>query len=173
MNTYNQLMKNNRQDQANELLFSLLHEKELETKAILIKKMFYQGYAEGKLLLPKDESGTGSLSRRRIGEHEIKALARTVFHRVGAGDADVIDIIRDDICIYTIPGLVDASDGGILYDEREDLLYILYYSYPNVKLDHPDSNLRLYSVCAVEDPCGLAVCHDFRNPRLSETRNNN
>ena len=68
--------------------------------------------------------------------------------------------------LLTIGGLVDASDGALLYDKNNDLLYVLYYSYPNVPSNSDEADNRYLSVCVIEHPATQAVCRVYRHPRL-------
>ena len=150
---------------AGDLMKIILHGKELETKAGLVTRLFETGYAGISHQSVKNNQLI-SCRELRIGDMQFQALYRNVFHRVGFGDADVIDLFRNGEKLYTIGGLVDAYDGYLMYDREEDLLYILYLSCPNVGNEHPLACAEYMSVCIMEAPCEAAVCHDFRNPEL-------
>ena len=156
-------------DRAQAILQSVLHEQMIETKARLVAKLFDSGYAGVKAV--KIDDAFKTLAQWRlcaIDDMSFRAPCRTVFHRIGAGDADVIDVFRNDERIFTIGGLVDACDGALLYDKNDDLLFVVYYSYPNVP-DHSDeASNRYLSVCAIKYPATQAVCRDYRHPRSSE-----
>ena len=168
MEQYAGLIRQGEITTAEQLLKAVLHGKELETKAKIMSRLFTDGYASLKATyLAEADKGLKLVTKQcSIGVFEFRAECRTVFRRIGAGDADVIDVFRNKECIFTICGLVDASDGEIFYDEEEDLLYIVYYSYPNVPNDHELADTRYLSICIVEKPCDEAVCHDYRNNAL-------
>lgn len=172
MAQYQVLQRSNRGDEAERLFASVLHEQLLKSKAELLLKLLSEGYAG---LKASDHAASEEAAFNRhtflLGDHSFKASSRTVFHRVGAGDADVIDVFRDDELLFTIFGLVDAYDGVFLYDEGDDLLFILYSSYPNVPSIHEASDHCLMSVCVVERPCADAVCRDYRHPILVKYKN--
>ncbi len=163
MNVYNQLILKREYEKATNLLSIIVREAEIKTKASMMMRLYFDGYADAKLVTAIKTDNAHFI---KIRNYEFSALYRNVFHRIGAGDADVIDIVRNGKCIYTIGGLVDAYNGVLFYDEKDDFLFILYSSYPNVKNNHPYADLKLNSVCVVEDPCGTAVCHEYRDPLL-------
>lgn len=75
-------------------------------------------------------------------------------------------IKRNNECIYTIGGLVEASDDFFFYEKDEKLLYIMYYSWPNINESHPLCKDYL-SICVIENPCEAeAVVHVYRNKEL-------
>lgn len=168
MERYAELVRQGEITYAEQLLKAVLHGKELETKAKIMSRLFSDGYASIKTtyLAETMEKRTLATEMCTIGRDTFRAECRTVFRRIGAGDADVIDVFRSGECIYTIGGLVDATNGELFYDEKEDLLYIVYSSYPNVHIDHEFADTAYLSICIVEDPCGEAVCHDYRNEGL-------
>ena len=169
MEQYRHLLSIGDSDKAQAILRSVLHEQMIETKAHIVANLFGNGYAGVKAVNTGDAFKTlTQLKLCEIGGMSFRAPYRTVFHRIGAGDADVIDVFRNDERVFTIGGLVDAYDGALLYDKNDDLLFVLYYSCPNVPNHSEEANDRYLSVCVIEQPATQAVCRDYRHPHLRE-----
>lgn len=164
MEQYAALTQAGENAKAEQLLSAVLHGKELETKAEIMSRFYTDGYAGLKATYTVE----GSRRSNVIEEFTFEALSRTVFRRGGAGDADVIDITRNGECIFTIGGLVDAYSGELFYDADEELLYVMYFSYPNVPGVHEDADTKYLSICIVERPCDEAICHDYRHKMLKK-----
>lgn len=121
--------------------------------APLYKDTFFQRNYDTSAKKPVSMSGRG-----------FYAETRTVFRRIGRGDADVIDIFRDGECIFTVPHLVDAWSICVIPSTLEEVIHICFASYPDVPDQHTLSGHTCMSVVIVEHPCEKAQFHVFMDP---------
>ena len=165
MEQYASLALAGEKEKAERLLRAVFRGKELQTNAGIMARLYSAGYAGLTVTSGRQDSIT-------IDGMTFEASATTIFHRSGLGDADVIHLTRNGERFFTIPSLVDACDGELFYDREEDLLYVMYISYPNVPSHHEDADLRCLSVCIVERPTKEAVCHNYLHKILQAYKPN-
>lgn len=93
MEQYRHLLAVGDSDRAQAILQSVLYEQMIETKARLVAKLFDDGYAGVKAVKTDDAFKTlAQWKLCAIDDMSFRAPCRTVFHRIGAGGADVIDV---------------------------------------------------------------------------------
>lgn len=86
-----------------------------------------------------------------------------VFHRGNRGDAHVINIWQNDELIYTLGGLIEASELQLYYDSDDDILYICFGSDHEETVNGEPESTRFQSVITVEHPQTTAVCNVFKD----------
>lgn len=89
-----------------------------------------------------------------------------LFHRGNRGDAHVISVWRNQEHIYTIGGLVDATDLQVYYDRHDDVIYVCYRSNKEEMKDGELLETWYQNVTTIEEPLGDAICNDFKEIRI-------
>lgn len=90
-----------------------------------------------------------------------------LFHRGGGGgDAHVVQLWRNNERIFTAGGLVEAHFMHMYYDAMEDLLYLIYASDKENRVNGEFESTGYWSVAVIQDPKGEAVAKSF--PMLLE-----
>lgn len=85
-----------------------------------------------------------------------------IFHRGGGGgDAHVINVWKDENNIFTIGGLIEAYDMSVYYDSLDDIIYLVYSSEKEFRVNNKIESKCYISVLTIEDPVGASICNKF------------
>lgn len=164
MKDYSRCIEEKNFKRAQGLLAEVLHGKELEAKAQIMLKLCNRELSSA-CIDPHVLSETIA-----IRDLSFRAKGRSVWNAINSGDPCILEIYRDKDIIFTVGGLMEAWGGDFLYDEKEDLLYVIYSSSPTVRNDHPMSMKGFESVIIIEHPTKEAICHNYLHPTLLEYR---
>lgn len=172
---YRTLCHRGEYEEARELLSAFLFRKSAGARAEILTQILSRGprgtTTPAPLFRDKFFHRWNEASEKKpmeMGGCNFYAEVRTVFHRFGRGDADVIDIFRDGECIFTVPRLVDAWNVMVIPSTMEEVIHVCFASYPDVPDEHPLSSCGFMSSVIVEHPCEKPRFHVFMDPHCSK-----